>query len=92
MELSLKTKEDYFAELTINIGNAKIIEDLAKYTTKKGWGVDESLIENLITIANDLSKFNNVSDVEFAKKILQSSLNNSDRDEILEWLLENKTK
>ena len=90
MELSLKTKEEYFAELTINIGNAKIIEDLAKYTTKEGWGVEESIIENFITIANDLSRFNNTSDVEFAKKILQSCLNSSDRDEILEWLSETK--
>jgi hypothetical protein len=85
MELSLRMKEN-FAELTISTGNAKITEDVSNYdTTFKRWVVDENFIETLLTIANDLSRFNHVDDVDFVKKVIEF-LNESERNELLEWL------
>lgn len=67
------------ADLIIESGNTKITEDVA-YNNK----VDDSLIEQLITVANEMSRYNNVSDVDFVVSIFEAFLNDSEREEFLE--------
>lgn len=84
MDFKLRTK-DTFAELTIETGNAKFVEDLASYNReKKGWFVDDDTIEKFISLANELSRFNCQSDVDFVKKIYDAFLNDAERAEFLE--------
>ena len=88
MDFKLRTKET-IAELTIETGNARFVEDLASYNwKKKGWFVEDATIEQFITIANDLSRFNIVSDVDFVKKIFDSFLYEGEKEEFLERLNE----
>lgn len=83
MDFKLRTK-DTFAELTIETGNAKFIEDLASYKSDKGWFVDDNTIDQFITLANELSRFNHQSDVDFVKKIYDAFLSDSEKADFLE--------
>ncbi len=83
MDFKLRTK-DTIAELTIETGNAKFIEDLSNYNREKGWFIDEKTIEQFITLANECSRFNKTSDVEFVKSIYDAFLSDSEKSDFLE--------
>lgn len=86
MEISLRIKEK-IAEITIEVEGATIKEDIVRYDSMgKSFIVDESFIENLLTIARDLVRFNKESDLDFVKKTM-CFLNNTERKELIEWLL-----
>lgn len=58
MDFKLRTNST-FAELTIETGNVKITEYLSHYDTKrKRWVVNDDIIEQLISLADDLREFN----------------------------------
>lgn len=48
--------------------------------------IEESVIEHLITTAFDFSRFNNRSDVETVKLIMDSFLNNFERESVKHFL------
>lgn len=83
MEIKTRTKEGSFVELQIESGNTRITEDLAIIKNGK-WVVPENEIEQFITIANECSRFNGTSDVNFVKKIFEAFLNDAERSEFLE--------
>ena len=90
MNLNLRTKET-FAELTINVGSVANVKEITTYNYEnKKWEIEDDLISNFITIANELSRFNHVSDVDFVKKIIESFLCDSEREELIEFLTNNK--
>ena len=84
MEFNLRTNQS-IAELTVISGNATITEDLSGYDSKKrDFFIDNGLIESVITLANDMSRFNNISDVDFVKNIFDTFLNDSEKAKFLE--------
>ena len=83
MDIKTRVKHDSFVELHIESGNTKLTEDLA--TLKSGkWVVPENEIEQFVTIANECSRFNGTSDVDFVKKIFDSFLSDYEKSEFLE--------
>lgn len=92
MQLKLRTK-DTFAKLTIESGSVKVTEELAIYNGHGNkWIVSESQIEEFITIANDLSRFNKVSDVDFCLNIVSAFLNDGEREEFMERMAQPNLK
>lgn len=87
MNLKLRTKGT-IAELIIETGNSKIVEDLVSYNKEKGWHINDETIEQFITLANDSSRFNSVSDVDFVKKIFDAFLSDGEKEEFLNRLNE----
>lgn len=57
MEISLRTNGT-LAELTVKTNNTEIIESIADYSEAKMFHIDESIEENFVTVANDISRFN----------------------------------
>lgn len=83
MDIKTRVKDGSFVELQIESGNTRITEDLA--TLKSGkWVVPENEIEQFITIANECSRFNGTSDVDFVKKIFDAFLSDYEKSEFLE--------
>jgi hypothetical protein len=83
MYIKTRVKEGSFVELQIESGNTRITEDLA--TLKSGkWVVPENEIEQFVTIANECSRFNGTSDVDFVKKIFDAFLSDHEKSEFLE--------
>lgn len=80
MEISTRT---YYSTATVNIEttNVTISEDV-----DCNGEVPEELIEEMITAANDLSRFNKVSDVDFVEKIIGSFLNDTEVEQLIEEL------
>ena len=83
MELKLRTNGT-LAELTAKANNDEITSDIVIYNDCKKYHVDESIIENLISVANDISRFNKSSDYSFVYKIVDAFLNDSEREELFE--------
>ncbi len=83
MEITTRVKKDTIAEIVINTGNSKIVEDVCEYRKDKGWHVSESFIEQLITTAFDYSRFNGQSDVKTVQLIINAFLNDSEREELI---------
>lgn len=81
MDISLKSRT-YVMTLTIQSGNATISEDLSE-----GKEVEE-MIEKLITVANELSRFNDNSDVRFVKTIYDLFLTDCEQTEFIELINE----
>ena len=84
MELSLRTNGT-LAELTVKTNNTEITESIIDYSKEKAFHIDESIEENLITIANDISRFNKQSDFSFVHKIVDVFLNDSEKEELFEY-------
>lgn len=83
MDIKTRVKDGSFVELQIESGNTKLTEDLA--TLKNGkWVVPENEIEQFVTIANECSRFNGTSDVDFVKKIFDAFLSEYEKSEFLE--------
>ena len=83
MNIKTRVKDGSFVELQIESGNTRITEDLA--TLKSGkWVVLENEIEQFVTIANECSRFNGASDVDFVKKIFDAFLSDYEKSEFLE--------
>lgn len=83
MDIKTRVKDGSFVELQIESGNTKITEDLA--TLKSGkWVVPENEIEQFVTIANECSRFNGISDVDFVKKIFDAFLSDYEKSQFLE--------
>lgn len=89
MEISLRTPYNTIAELTIEVGNTKITEDVA---TSNGCKISNGLIESFITIAREMQSFNNVSDVDFVLEIFDNFLNDSEQVQFLEIVKERSVK
>jgi hypothetical protein len=86
MEISVRTKPDSFVELRIDTHNVTITEDLTVtsiYENKKVV-VPDATIEQFITVANDCSRFNGISDLDFVKNIYEAFLNDYEREQFLE--------
>lgn len=91
MELNLRTYST-LAELTIKSGSVKLTEDMAIFDRNvRDWRIPESDIEQFITVANDMSRFNHVSDVDFCKKICDAFLNDTEMKELVELLTEKQS-
>lgn len=84
MEFSLRTK-GILAELTVKSNNTEITESIVDYSESKMFHIDQSIEENLITIANDISRFNKQSDFSFVHKIVDAFLNDSEKEYLFEY-------
>lgn len=85
MNIKLNTRP-LVAEIVIESGNTKIVEDLATASRGSSCCIPDSEIENFLTIANEMSRYNNYSDVQFAKLVVDSFLNDSERKQLIELL------
>lgn len=85
MNISVNTRW-IVSTLIIESGNTKVTEDLSE-----GDEVNE-MIDKLITIANELSRFNDISDVTFVSKIHDAFLNDSEREQFLELITEQENE
>ena len=84
MEIDLRTRT-LIGELTVRSGNASITEDIVCMKNGDPY-IPEDIIERFITVANEMSRFNDVSDVDFVLKIAEAFLNDSERRELIEKL------
>lgn len=82
MKIQLNTRYS-IAELEVTSGNTTITEDVAVGYSDY---ISSEYIENLVSVANDMSRFNKVSDVDFVKNIINAFLNDSERVELIEQL------
>ena len=86
MELHLRTYCS-LCELTVESDNTTIVEDITFLNPKtKCYEADPDIIEDLITIAFEISRFNKRSDLDMVKEIFESFLNTSEQEEFLENL------
>jgi len=85
MEITVTTRYK-IAELTIESGNTKINESMTIVDKSGKFIVPQADIEQLITAANELSRFNNTSDVAFCMSILDAFLNESEKLELIDRL------
>ena len=85
MKLSLRTIGN-IAKLTIQDGTCTLQTDIAEPYENRRWAIDENLIQQFITVANDMSRFNNVKDLDFVKGIIGAFLNDSELELLKEYL------
>jgi hypothetical protein len=83
MKITTRVKDGQFVELNIESSSTKITEDLS--VLKNGtWSVPNQDIEQLITAANDCSRFNGIGDVQFVKTIFDSFLSDHEKSKFIE--------
>lgn len=89
MKIKLRTVQHAIAQLTIEAESTRISEDLGLiFKEGKGYQVEDEVIDQFITIANELSRFNRVYDVDFVKKIYDDFLSDDEKEEFLNLLNE----
>jgi dimeric dUTPase (all-alpha-NTP-PPase superfamily) len=72
-------------EITIESDNTKITEGLSFLNRNtKEYEADTDIVEELLTAAFDISRFNKKSDIEMVKEIFEAFLNTSEQEEFLE--------
>jgi len=86
MDITTRIKEGVFVELQVKSGNTTLTEDLA-VSKNEGWKVPDMDIEQFISIANECSRFNGTSDVDFVKNIFDNFLNDSEKEIFIELAL-----
>jgi len=92
MKLTLRRPNENTAELIIETGGAVIRKDLSNYNRDaKKWTVDSSTIEQFITVANELSRFNQQGDIEFVKNIIEAFLTEGEKEELFDHYKESFT-
>lgn len=90
--MEFKTRKGYnFIELRVECNNATITEDLTTIIAGK-WVVPHDTIDQLISVANDCSRFNGDSDVDFVKQIYDSHLNDSEKEHFLDSVYPARSK
>ncbi len=82
MEIKSKSVHNSYLEIKLELGNGKITEDVSVFKDGK-WRVPESIIEQLISTANECSRFNDVSDVNFVRSVFDAFLSDSEKEEFL---------
>lgn len=83
MKFKLESRSS-IAEIIVEEGNTKIVEDVAVYTREKEWHIHEDQIEEVLKLAYDMFKFSNFSDVDIAEHIVTNLLSSSEREELIE--------
>ena len=79
MKVTTNTRR-YTADVIIKSDNTRIEESVSV-------GIEtEEMIDNLITVSNELSRFNNISDVDFVKRIYDNFLNDGEKEQFLELI------
>lgn len=87
MELTTRTYNNSIFEVVIENGNTIIKDDLSiRNVEKKVYEVDSEIYESFITVANEIARFNNKTDVQFVKDIFNNFLNDYEREEFLELI------
>jgi len=86
MDITTRIKDGLFVELQVKSENTTLTEDLA-VRKKEGWKVPDLEIEQFISIANECSRFNGTSDVDFVKNIFDNFLNDSEKERFIELAL-----
>ncbi|AKG94291.1 hypothetical protein AVT42_gp35 [Polaribacter phage P12002S] len=85
MNIEIRTYADTLCEINVESENTKITEDLTILNSKtRKYEADSNIIEELITCAFDVNRFNNNNDVELVKTIFENFLNKHEQDEFLE--------
>lgn len=82
MKISTESNHQSWISLIVVNGSTTISETVSGYYNGS-ISVPESDIEMLITAANDLSRFNGVTDVDFLKKIYDAYLSDNEKIEFL---------
>lgn len=91
MKINTRVNGNSFIEVIIVNGSTILTVDVSNYKEGKGH-VPEDIIENFITIANELSRFNRTSDVDFVYKIYEAFLSSgSERDEFNTKITKNES-
>jgi hypothetical protein len=90
MELNLRAYGTTIAEVVIKSQSTTIIEDVCE-CNKGNWEIPDITIEKFITIANEMSRHNEQSDLDFVKKIADSFLSSSEMGELYEWVKSKNT-
>ena len=85
MEIKVRTYES-LCEVEIESENTKIVEDVTFRNRAREYEADEELIEQLITCAFDMNRFNGKSDVDLVKEIFECFLNNHEKECFIEEL------
>ena len=88
MNISLRTKDCYIAELTVESEHTKVTEDVLCRSKERGYYIEDSEIEKLITVAFEMARFNRQSDVDTLKKIFDAFLNDGERQQFIESVIE----
>lgn len=82
MKIALRTRTNV-ADLIIESENTRITEDIAFGSPSK---IEESTIEDFISVAFEMSRYNQVDDVNFVKTIYDNFLSDSERNRFLELI------
>lgn len=78
MEINIR-RASYGAEIIIEVGNAKLTEDIS------GRDVDGH-VQQFVSAAFELSKADRMSDLETVQSIIDNHLNSSEKEQLAEWL------
>ena len=85
MDIEIRTYANTLCEMIVDCDNTKIREDLTFLNIKADkYEVDENIVEQLITAAFDITRFNGRSDVDLVKEIFENFLNSHEQQEFLE--------
>ena len=86
MKIEVKTYQKTLCEIKVESNNT-IIEESLQYFNRytQQYLADEDLPEELITAAFEISRFNKKSDVDLVREIIESFLNDSERDLLISY-------
>lgn len=82
MELNLRTR-NLSAELKISNYDNVITQDIAIIKDRKGY-IPDDIVENFITTALEMHRYNGKSDVDFVKMIHDNFLSIYEKEEFIE--------
>lgn len=89
MEIFFNSRKGVRFDLTIKTEGGTTTEVDITNPSNGVYIIDESLRQNFITIANEMSRFNGISDVDFAKEIIENFLTDTEKQELIQHLTTN---
>lgn len=78
MEINVR-RSSYGAEIIIEVGSAKVTEDVSPHEL-------DGQVQQFVSAAFELSKADKMSDLETVQSIINNHLNSSEKQELAEWL------
>ena len=82
MKVTTRISGRHIAELIIKKDGMTLVEDFGLFDRL----VDDTIIDDLVTCANDFSRFSGMEDVDFVLRIANAFLNDAEREGLIQLL------
>lgn len=87
MELNVRTYDDKICEISVKSDHRVFTHDISFFNSETSkFEADAGIIDNLITTAFDISRFNKKSDIEMVKEIFEAFLSSGEQEQFLHEL------